>query len=139
MSKQYDFSEMAFPCGFAPMYVYPYADDLHDDDLRDDDLRADGKTPSVPTPSTPSAPSAPQQPPPSEMQPPIFDINYTQGYLRTQIGKKVKVIFLIGTNLYIDREGVLTEVGISYIILKNETTRVTELCDIYSIKFVQFF
>jgi hypothetical protein len=132
MSKQYDFSEMAFPCGFAPMYVYPYADDLRTDDLNDDDLRADGKTPSVPQPSAP-------QPPQSEMQPPIFDINYTQGYLRTQIGKKVKVIFLIGTNLYIDREGVLTEVGISYIILKNETTRVTELCDIYSIKFVQFF
>ncbi|MCM8710264.1 hypothetical protein M2651_04390 [Clostridium sp. SYSU_GA19001] len=66
------------------------------------------------------------------------DINYTQGYLRTQIGKRMLVSFLIGTNTYQDRTGVLEKVGISYIILKEqEGTQL--LCDIYSIKFVRIF
>jgi hypothetical protein len=66
------------------------------------------------------------------------DINYTQGYLRTQIGKRMLVSFLIGTSTYQDRTGVLEKVGISYIILKEEEG--TELlCDIYSIKFVRIF
>lgn len=66
------------------------------------------------------------------------DINYTQGYLRTQIGKRVLVSFLIGTNTYQDRTGVLEKVGISYIILREqEGTQL--LCDIYSIKFVKIF
>ena len=33
------------------------------------------------------------------------DVNYTQGYLRTQIGKRMLVSFLIGTNTYQDRTG----------------------------------
>lgn len=70
--------------------------------------------------------------------PVIQDINYTQGYLRTQIGKRMLVSFLIGTNTYQDRTGVLEKVGISYIILKEQEG--TELlCDIYSIKFVRIF
>lgn len=70
--------------------------------------------------------------------PVIQDINYTQGYLRTQIGRRMLVSFLIGTNTYQDRTGVLERVGISYIILREEEG--TELlCDIYSIKFVRIF
>jgi hypothetical protein len=66
------------------------------------------------------------------------DVNYTQGYLRTQIGKRMLVSFLIGTSTYQDRTGVLERVGISYIILREEEG--TELlCDIYSIKFVRIF
>lgn len=66
------------------------------------------------------------------------DINFTQGFLRTQIGKRMLVSFLIGTNTYQDRTGVLERVGISYIILKEEEG--TELlCDIYSVKFVRIF
>lgn len=66
------------------------------------------------------------------------DINYTQGYLRTQIGKRMLVSFLIGTSTYQDRTGVLEKVGISYIILK-EPEGTELLCDIYSIKFVRIF
>jgi len=66
------------------------------------------------------------------------DINYTQGYLKTQIGKKVLISFLIGTNTYQDRTGILESVGISYVILREEgNTKL--LCDIYSIKFVRIF
>jgi hypothetical protein len=73
------------------------------------------------------------------LQTPVFDIEYTQGYLRTQIGRKVKVEFLIGTNMFIDREGTLMDVGISYIIIQETETDDLLLCDIYSIKFVRFY
>lgn len=70
---------------------------------------------------------------------PVLDIQYTQGYLKTQIGKKIKVEFLIGTNMLIDREGTLMDVGISYIIIREVETDDLLLCDIYSIKFVRFY
>lgn len=72
-------------------------------------------------------------------QQPIMDTQYTQGYLRTKIGSRVKVEFLIGTNMLIDREGTLTDVGISYIIINEVETDDLLLCDIYSIKFVRFY
>jgi len=67
------------------------------------------------------------------------DIQYTQGYLKTKIGKKVRIVFLIGTNLVQDRDGILMDVGIDYIIIKEEDTNSPLLCDIYSIKFVTFY
>lgn len=70
---------------------------------------------------------------------PVFDPEFTQGYLRQNIGKKVRVEFLIGTNMLTDRVGTLTDVGISYIILLLAETDDLLLCDIYSIKFVTFF
>lgn len=115
--------------------------------------------PMMPMPTGPSMPSGapggttavPPFPTPQQMQgmentsfemapgaPVQQDVNYTQGFLRTQIGKRVLVSFLIGTNTYQDRTGVLETVGISYIILREpEGTRL--LCDIYSIKFVRIF
>lgn len=68
-----------------------------------------------------------------------LDVEYTQGYLRTQIGKRMRVTFLLGTNTIQDREGVLERVGVSYIILKEAQTGNLTLCDIYSIKFVVIF
>jgi hypothetical protein len=70
---------------------------------------------------------------------PIMDIQYTQGWLTTQIGQRVKVEFLIGTNMFIDREGTLVDVGISYIIINEVETDDLLLCDIYSIKFVRIY
>lgn len=68
--------------------------------------------------------------------PPIQDdINYTQGYLKTQIGELVKIDFLIGSNLFIDKEGILRDVGISYVVLE-EANGDMVMGDIYSIKFV---
>jgi hypothetical protein len=71
--------------------------------------------------------------------PVIQDINYTQGYLRTQIGKRVKIEFLIGTNMLVDRDGILLGVGISYVLLQEAETDDLLLCDIYSIKFVKVY
>lgn len=60
---------------------------------------------------------------------------YTPGYLKTQIGKWMRVEFLIGANTT-DRVGRLMEVGASYIILQSLESNSRMLCDIYSIKFV---
>lgn len=71
--------------------------------------------------------------------PVVLDTNYTQGYLRTQIGKRVRATFLLGTGTLQDRVGILKNVGISYIIIRDEYTGVDVLGDIYSIKFVDIF
>lgn len=65
------------------------------------------------------------------------NIMYTPGFLSTQIGRLMRVEFLIGTNgPLIDRVGTLVGVGASYILLRPSGTDDVLLCDIYSIKFV---
>ncbi len=64
---------------------------------------------------------------------------YTQGFLRNQIGKKVKIEFLIGTNMLMDREGILLDVGISYVLIREVDTNDLVMADMYSIKFVRIF
>lgn len=72
--------------------------------------------------------------------PPIVDNPlYNQGWLSTQLGKYIKIEFLIGTNMWIDREGILKEVGISFIVIQETGTNDMVMCDIYSIKFVRVF
>lgn len=66
---------------------------------------------------------------------PIASTLYIAGYLKTQIGKLVKVEFLIGGSTT-DRIGILVNVGVSYIILRPIDISGLLLCDLYSIKFV---
>ena len=61
---------------------------------------------------------------------------YTPAFLREQIGKLVRVEFLIGTNNLTDRVGILEDVGASYILLRSIESGVLTYADIYSIKFV---
>ena len=61
---------------------------------------------------------------------------YTPAFLREQIGKLMRVEFLIGTNNMVDRIGVLQYVGASYILLRSVENDSLVYCDIYSIKFV---
>ncbi len=61
---------------------------------------------------------------------------YTPGFLRTQIGRLMRVEFLIGTNNLVDRIGILEEVGASYILLRSFENDSMIYCDIYSIKFI---
>lgn len=61
---------------------------------------------------------------------------YTPAFLREQIGKLMRVEFLIGTNNMVDRIGVLQDVGASYILLRSVENDSLVYCDIYSIKFV---
>lgn len=61
---------------------------------------------------------------------------YTPAFLREQIGKLMRVEFLIGTNNLTDRIGILEDVGASYILLRSLESDNLIYCDIYAIKFV---
>lgn len=61
---------------------------------------------------------------------------YTPAFLREQIGKLIRVEFLIGTNNLTDRIGILEDVGASYILLRSVESDNLIYCDIYAIKFV---
>lgn len=91
-------------------------------------------TPLLPTPT--GLPAIP----PSE-QPPVTvqSTMYTPGFLRTQIGKRMRIEFLIGTSSFTDRTGTLLAVGASYILIRPVGSDDTMLCDIYSIKFITIF
>ena len=62
---------------------------------------------------------------------------FIPGYLLTQIGKQVRVEFLIGNSIN-DRAGVLEEVGASYIIIRLPGGDEV-LCDMFAIKFVTIY
>ena len=61
---------------------------------------------------------------------------YTPAFLREQIGKLMRVEFLIGTNNLVDIIGILQDVGASYILLRSFENDSLVYCDIYSIKFI---
>jgi len=92
-------------------------------------------TTPMPRPNTINSADLEQKPMPPVMRGP----NTSYDWLIKQIGKYIKVEFLIGTNMLIDREGVLKEVGINYIVLKESGTNDDLMCDMYSIKFVRIF
>jgi len=65
---------------------------------------------------------------------------YLAGKLQSYIGREVRVEFLIGTNgPMVDRTGTLLEVGASFIIIRPIMTDDTQVCDLFSIKFVTVF
>lgn len=61
---------------------------------------------------------------------------YTPAFLREQIGKLMRVEFLIGTTNLTDRIGILEDVGASYILLRSVESDNLIYCDIYAIKFI---
>lgn len=67
------------------------------------------------------------------------NLQYLNGFLRTQIGRPVLVTFLIGTNTLTDRSGILIGVGINYILINETQTDDVLACDFYNIKFVRFY
>ncbi len=64
---------------------------------------------------------------------------YLNGYLRTKIGQKVRVEFLIGTGTLVDKFGILVGVGANYITIRQAETGNLVACDFYSIKFISFY
>ena len=103
-------------------------------------------TGQMPSTATPSGNQSSQ----NQMMQPITDLNqafpvtaeslqYLNGFLRTQIGRKVRVEFLIGTSTMTDRIGVLIGVGANYILLNEIETDDILACDFYNIKFIRFY
>ena len=73
----------------------------------------------------------------NENSPDILTNNiYTPAFLRENIGKLMRVEFLIGTNMLTDRIGILEDVGASYILLRTLQSNEIIYADIYSIKFI---
>lgn len=75
-------------------------------------------------------------PPSIQGPPPVMDIDYIPGYLRSIIGKRVRAEFIIGSSQYTDRTGILIEVGVNYFVLNDVNSRTNIMCDLYSVKFV---
>ncbi len=67
------------------------------------------------------------------------NLQYMNGFLRTQIGRRCEVEFLIGSNEVVSRTGKLLGVGLNYILLQDMQTDDVVACDFYSIKFVRFY
>lgn len=92
------------------------------------------------TPRTPSAPMQPGAPIQVSPAPPIMgNTNYIQAYLKQFIGRFVRIDFLIGTGTFIDRDGVLTNVGVDFVELREVQTGNVIVADLYSIKFVTIY
>ena len=72
----------------------------------------------------------------SQGAPPVTEINYIPGYLASLIGKNVKAEFVVGTNQYVEKTGMLIDVGVNYFVLLDTNTRTTIMCDLYAVKFV---
>lgn len=79
----------------------------------------------------------PQQNQPMAVTP--ENLQYLNGFIRTQIGKRVTVEFLVGTNTLTDRTGILVGVGANYILLNEVETDDLLACDFYNIKFIRFY
>lgn len=95
-------------------------------------------------PQQPMQPMQPQQPvPPQNGIPqrisPVMGPNYIQGYLQQFIGQYIRIDFLVGTGTFIDRDGILTQVGIDFIELREVQTGNILVGDLYSIKFVTVY
>lgn len=85
------------------------------------------------TPTSPITPTTMPAPIPGN------NLEFLNGFLRTQIGRPVLVSFLIGTNTVTDRSGILLAVGTNYILLNEAQTDDILACDFYNIKFVTFY
>lgn len=62
-----------------------------------------------------------------------------QNILSQNIGEYVVVEFLIGTERIMRKQGLLYEVGRSFVTLYDEDVNNYIVCDIFSIKFVYFY
>lgn len=66
-------------------------------------------------------------------------LQYLNGFLRTQIGSRIKVEFLVGTNTYLEKSGKLLAVGANFIILQEAMTDDLIVCDFFNIKFITIY
>ncbi len=62
-----------------------------------------------------------------------------QNILSQNVGEYVVAEFLIGTTLIVRKQGILYDVGTSFVTLFDDRERNFIVCDIFSIKFVYFY
>lgn len=66
-------------------------------------------------------------------------IQYLNGFIRTQIGRRVTIDFLIGSNTIESKSGYLLAVAANYILINELDTDDVTACDFYNIKFIRFY
>lgn len=67
------------------------------------------------------------------------DLQYANGFFRTQIGRYVKVECLVGSNEIVVKYGYLIGVGLNYILLQEAVTGNVLSVDFWSIKFMYIY
>lgn len=67
------------------------------------------------------------------------NLQYLNGFIRTQIGRRVTVDFLIGSNNMVSKSGYLLAVAANYILINELDTTDVTACDFYNIKFIRFY
>lgn len=66
-------------------------------------------------------------------------LQYLNGFIRTQIGRRVTIDFLIGSNTMVSKSGYLLGVAANYILINELDTNDLTTCDFYNIKFIRFY
>ncbi len=108
------------------------------------DTAASGSTGRIPEAILPDAPQF--QVPNNPLLPPGYqevidyeNLQYLNGFLRTQIGKYVRVDQLMGSAMIEERYGYLVGVGLNYILLQELSTGNISAIDFYNIKYVYIY
>lgn len=60
-----------------------------------------------------------------------------EAFLRTQVGKNVRMQFLVGTNTLMEKSGILMAVGDNFVILKDTGSGELLVCNFDGIKFIR--
>lgn len=84
-------------------------------------------------------PSNPLVPPEYEQTIDYDSAQYMNGFLRTQIGRAMRVEQLIGSNGIQDRYGFLVGVGNNYLLLQDISNGNIAIVDLYSVKYVYVY
>lgn len=71
-----------------------------------------------------------------EGPPPVMDPHYLAGYLVTNIGRNVRAEFALPGGFFLDKAGILKEVGVNYFVLEDYISHAKIVCDLYSVKFL---
>lgn len=66
-------------------------------------------------------------------------IQFLNGFIRTQIGRRVSIDFLVGSNTMVTKTGYLLGVATNYILINELDTDDITACDFYNVKFIRFY
>ena len=66
-------------------------------------------------------------------------LQYLNGFIRTQIGRRVTIDFLLGSDTLTSKTGYLLAVAQNYLLLNELDTNDVTACDLYTMKFIRFY
>lgn len=66
-------------------------------------------------------------------------LQYLNGFIRTQIGRRVTIDFLIGSDNLTSKTGYLLAVAQNYLLINELDTNDVTACDLYTMKFIRFY